>query len=305
MRVFALSDTHMDYPDNRAWVRELSSLEYTRDALLLAGDITHDPIRLEEALTCFLRKFAQVFFVPGNHELWTIKSACEDSLEKFHQVLELCRSLGVQTRPARLGTGSRAVWIVPLFSWYEKPEEGPGSLFVQKKGEDPTLQAWSDNYFIKWPSFPGRMTAARYFLSLNEPRLARAYDAPVISLSHFLPRKELMFPSKAELDRRAGTLFDSNQSFNFSRVAGTSDLDRQIRRLGSRVHVYGHQHRNRARSIDGITYVSHCLGYGHERVRGQVVELALGPRILWDGKETCNGEVHQQETAGAARVGSC
>ncbi len=302
MRVFALSDTHMDYPDNRRWVDNLSAFEYKQDALLLAGDLTHDPDRLEESLSRFLLKFARVFFVPGNHELWTLKSNCRDSLEKFHQVMEICKQLGVRTAPERLGLGSGAVWVVPLFSWYEKPEEGEGSLFVNKKGEDPTLQAWSDNYFIKWPPFPEGQNAAGYFLSLNQPHVTRNYDAPVISLSHFLPRKELMFPSKAELERRAGTPLDSNQSFNFSRVAGTAHLDRQIRLIGSRLHVYGHQHRNRTCLIEGVTYVSHCLGYAHERKKGQVIDLEKGPRLLWDGEWVCRAEVHEPVRLGEIRV---
>jgi len=48
-------------------------------------------------------------------------------------------------------------------------------------------------------------------------------------------------------------------------------LDEQIRKLGSRLHVYGHQHRNRRRLYDGVWYVSNCLGYPEER-RGRVIQ---------------------------------
>jgi hypothetical protein len=72
----------------------------------------------------------------------------------------------------------------------------------------------------------------------------------------------------------------SEEQFNFSRVAGTWALDEQIRKLGSRVHVYGHQHRNRWRSIDGVLYVSHCLGYSEERESDQILHLDNGPRLI-------------------------
>jgi len=78
------------------------------------------------------------------------------------------------------------------------------------------------------------------------------------------------------------TVRDTNPSFNFSRVAGSAGLEEQIRRLGSSVHVYGHQHRNRHRLIDGVLYVSHCLGYPRERERGQIRGLGDGPKMIWD-----------------------
>jgi hypothetical protein len=55
-------------------------------------------------------------------------------------------------------------------------------------------------------------------------------------------------------------------AFNFTRVAGCEQLDVQIRQLGSSVHVYGHQHRNRRRLVGGILYVSNCLGYPRDRL---------------------------------------
>src|ERR1700682_874689 len=87
MRVFALSDIHVDYPENMAWIQGLSNHDYTRDVLLLAGDVCHETGKLQAALTSLLEKFAQVFFVTGNHELWLLDSHYSDSLEKFHRIL--------------------------------------------------------------------------------------------------------------------------------------------------------------------------------------------------------------------------
>ena len=58
---------------------------------------------------------------------------------------------------------------------------------------------------------------------------------------------------------------DPHPYFNFSRVAGDQRIENQIRRLKSGIHVYGHQHRNRDRTIAGVRYVSHCLGNKSER----------------------------------------
>ena len=69
--------------------------------------------------------------------------------------------------------------------------------------------------------------------------------------------------------------------FNFSRVAGSRRIEEQLRRLGSRLHIYGHQHRNRLRTIDGVTYLSHCMGYPKERQRGHVPAEASQPLCVW------------------------
>ena len=40
MRVFALSDIHIDYNANAKWIESLSVAEYKDDVLILAGDVT-------------------------------------------------------------------------------------------------------------------------------------------------------------------------------------------------------------------------------------------------------------------------
>jgi len=280
--VFALSDAHVDLPENMAWLQALSPVDDGEAALILAGDVSDDLATLEEALVCLRRKFAEVFFVPGNHDLWVRRGECADSLAKFRRVVQLCDAVGVRTRPAKVGRGDAAVWIVPLCSWYVRPEEGPGSLFVPKNGEDPTLSMWSDTYCTAWPVMDRGTTVADYFLGLNEPHVARTYDAPVISFSHFLPRADLIFSTPEERRAAGGLPGDPHPAFNFSRVAGCAGIESQVRRLGSVAHVYGHQHRNRDRLIDGVRYVSHCLGYPRERRHHMTRGGIDGPALIWE-----------------------
>lgn len=280
-RIFAVSDLHVDLQQNWAWFEALSPFDYQDAALILAGDLTDNLDKLRSTLFLASQKFVQVFFVPGNHELWVRNSRGSDSIAKFWQVIQLCDALGVQTRPAKVGMSeaSDGVWIVPLFSWYVQPEEGADSLFVPKPGEDPTLQMWSDKYFTRWPSNGGRV--ADYFLQLNQAHLIRSYDAPVITFSHFLPRQDLIFSTPQERRAMGMLLRDPHPRFNFSRVAGCTVIETQIRRIGAVLHVYGHQHRNRHRLIDGVRYLSHCLGYPRERQPGRQPEALAGPRLIW------------------------
>ena len=285
MRVFALSDLHVDYRENMDHLDALSSREFQRDALILAGDVTDDLDKLTEVLVGARRRFGWVFFVPGNHELWVRRSETRDSVQKFHRIVARCAALGVSTQPTKIpGVGAEAsVWIVPLFSWYVKPEEGAESLFVEKGGDDASLMMWADNHLTGWAGITSGEKVADFFMDMNEEHLRRQYDAPIVSFSHFLPRRELMFangvpPESRPLGRKSGR----GAQFNFSRVAGSTRLDRQIRALGSRVHVYGHQHRNRDLTIGGVRYVSNCLGYPHERDRGETGDGSPGPKVVWD-----------------------
>lgn len=283
MRIYALSDIHIGYELNFDWIRNLSESDYQQDALIVAGDICHTLERFKRALAELRTRFAEVFFVPGNHELWLRPATFSDSIQKFWYIIENCERLNVHCHPKKIGAadGRAGVWIVPLFSWYARPEEGEASLYISRPGEDQTLVQWSDDYYIRWPNFGSDLTAAEYFLRINVDHIRRRPDAPVISFSHFLPRTELMFPTAAEKSRLRPPP-DLSRWFNFSRVAGTWGLEKQIRQLQARVHVYGHQHRNRELEIDGVHYVSHCLGYPTERQNGQILALENGLKLIWD-----------------------
>ena len=47
MRVYAVSDIHVDYPQNLTWVLGIDRHEYQADVLLLAGDVSEDLMLLE------------------------------------------------------------------------------------------------------------------------------------------------------------------------------------------------------------------------------------------------------------------
>ena len=80
-----------------------------RDALIVCGDVSASLVILEETLTTLKSAFAEVFYVTGNHDLWTkgrglagglhIRKKDVDSLEKLSEIHGLCKRLGVRTEP--------------------------------------------------------------------------------------------------------------------------------------------------------------------------------------------------------------
>lgn len=74
----------------------------------------------------------------------------------------------------------------------------------------------------------------------------------VISFSHFLPSIDLMPPS-----------IPLHHRYLYP-VLGSYALERQLRRLGATLHVYGHSHVNRRVTLDGVGYINNAFGYPSE-----------------------------------------
>ena len=239
MRIFALSDIHVDYEANARWVRNLSKHDYQNDVLILAGDITHKLSLLESTLSSFAACFSQVLFVPGNHDLWVVGEPNErTSLNKFQDVQSVAESCGVSTQPfCRHG-----VFIAPLLSWYDYSFGMPSNELKQM---------WGDYFACRWPTDVSPVEVTAHFLDLNRIEVPEQASR-VISFSHFLPRLDLV-PFYVPLKHRV-----------LDPVLGTHLLERQLRRLNPTIHVYGHSHINRSVQIDGVRYINNAFGYPHE-----------------------------------------
>jgi Icc-related predicted phosphoesterase len=253
MRIYAISDLHTDFRENRAALERAGLAGHRGDALIVAGDVADGEAVLRDTLQWLAARFAEVFFVPGNHELW-VRGDPRDSMRKFHDVLRLCDQVGVRTGPARVG----GAWVVPLFSWYDP------SFDVLGEGAEEELEAWSDRYFCRWPEGTGRVDEA--FLRMNEPRV-HPYDGPVVTFSHFVPRPELLPP--ASYLRFKGLPL----------VAGSLGIEAQIRRIQPRVHVFGHTHIPSDRVIEGVRYVQN---YFRRPTEGSTTSPLT---LVWTGDE--------------------
>ncbi|CAM9155197.1 unnamed protein product [Heterosigma akashiwo] len=92
----------------------------------------------------------------------------------------------------------------------------------------------------------------------------------IISFSHFLPRIELC-PEKRFLREPMIT-----------KVIGSDPLERQVRRLGSDLHIYGHLHIPMDIELGGVRYCHWPLGSAREQGRQCAPVLAAGPLAVYD-----------------------
>ncbi|HWW70037.1 MAG TPA: metallophosphoesterase [Duganella sp.] len=239
MKVYALSDLHIDHADNREWLERLPDAALRGDVLLLAGDVSDSLPRLRWAFTELTRRFLKVLYVPGNHELWLLRDDAADSFAKFDQVAALAAECGVSMAPFHCGPLS----IVPLLSWYD---------FSFGEPTPELLAAWTDFRACRWPPGVGPAQVASRFHAMNAPYL-QTRNRHVLSFSHFLPRPDLLPTPLGPI--RALLL----------PVLGSSALEQQLRQLRPQLHVFGHSHARLRCVHDGITYLNQAIGYPQER----------------------------------------
>jgi predicted phosphodiesterase len=242
MRIFAISDIHIDYEVNARWIADLSRVDYQEDVLILAGDVTDTRPLLEWCLGSLARCFSKVLFVPGNHDLWVIRDGGgKDSLQKFDEVCAVVEGSGASMAAFR----ASGLSIVPILGWYDYSFGEPS----------PELRSiWMDYHACRWPKGYAERDVAAHFEALNDrrPALPGDGDGMVITYSHFLPRIDLM---PGYIPRASRLLYP---------ILGSTGLERQLRRLRSSLHVYGHSHVNRHVTIDGVSYINNAFGYPSE-----------------------------------------
>ena len=180
MKVFVISDIHIDYAENRDWLFNLSEQNYKEDVLLLGGDLTENLKLLSDSFKSLASKFKKVLFVPGNHELWVGKEGTTHSLEKFHLVCQVALEAGISLEPFHENNLS----IVPLLGWYDFSFAEPDNML---------LDTWMDFRLCRWPDGKQLSDITKFFLDRNTEHL-HTENETIISFSHFLPRIDLMPP---------------------------------------------------------------------------------------------------------------
>jgi len=239
VRIFAISDIHVDYEINARWLADLSTSEYRNDVLILAGDVSDSLERLGWALGVLTARFRRVMYVPGNHDLWVIRDPGRGtSLDKFERLRAVVEQSGASMDPEILDR----VLIVPLQGWYDYS-------FGTPSGE--LLERWMDFHACRWPAHFEMRDVAAHFQALNHVP-PPVHEGMSISFSHFLPRIDVM---PAYIPRARRMLYP---------VLGSTRLEEQLRAMKSRIHIYGHSHVNRQIAIDDVTYINNAFGYPDE-----------------------------------------
>lgn len=262
MKLWAIADLHVGYAENRAAVEALPP--HPEDWLIVAGDAGDTPAHLDFVLKTLTDRFAQLIWVPGNHDLWTPPSLPREQRGEAHyeRLVNLCRRYGVLTPedPFAIwpGEGPRRA-IAPLFLLYDytfAPEHvGPEGAVAWAR-EDGVQSA--DETLLDPSPYPSRAAWCHARVAAAETRLGELpADVRLILVNHFPLRSEL-----AVLPRIP----------RFRVWCGTRLTEHWHTRFNVETVLYGHLHLRSARTIDGVRFEEVSLGYPNQWDRRKGVE---------------------------------
>lgn len=271
MKLHAISDLHVGFKDNLIALTELPT--HPNDWLILCGDIAETPQQLEVALQILEKKFAQLIWVPGNHELWTVpRDSLIRGVARYEMLVELCRRHGVLTPedpyPIWQGEGGPHL-LAPLFLLYDysfRPDHIPVEQSVAWAAESNIV--CTDEMMLHPSPYDrvGDWCEARCLES--ERRLDEALAEsphPVVLIAHFPLKQELAILPRIP---------------RFMVWCGTRRTEDWHQRFRANVVVSGHLHIPCTRTIDGVRFEEVSLGYPQQwKSREERRGWALGDHL--------------------------
>ncbi len=251
MKLWAISDLHVGYEENRRVVEALPA--FPDDWLIIAGDTGETLAHLDLVLRTLEPRFAQLIWTPGNHDLWTPKTlpSAPRGAAHYDRLVALCRRYGVLTPddPYAKWPGDGPVRaIVPTFTLFDysfRPDHVTREDAVDWAAESGVRSA--DEDLLAPDPYPTCDEWCAERVAVTEARLdALPADAKLIVANHFPLRRDL-----AVLPRLP----------RFSIWCGTMRTHEWHRRYNFETVVSGHLHLRSSREIDGVKFEEVSLGY--------------------------------------------
>jgi 3',5'-cyclic AMP phosphodiesterase CpdA len=265
---------HVGFSANRAIAERIGPVS-AADWLIVAGDVGERAADVEWALGTLRERFAEVVWVPGNHELWTHS---RDPLrlrgdERYRHLVDVCRRLGVVTPedpyPVWPGEGG-PVAVAPLFVLYDYSFRPAGAASTAEG----LAQAYStgvvstDERWLHPDPFPSREAWCHERVATTERRLAELPPGlPTVLVNHFPlvrePTAVMRYPV-------------------FAQWCGTVRTADWPVRFRAQAVVYGHLHIPRTTWHDGVRHEEVSLGYPREwrrRAAAPVIPRQILPAL--------------------------
>jgi 3',5'-cyclic AMP phosphodiesterase CpdA len=271
--LFAVSDLHVSYAENRSVADGLRP-EESDDWLIVAGDVAEKFADVEQALVTMRSRFAQVIWVPGNHELWTHPGdpVTLRGVARYEALVRMCRDNGVLTPE-----DSFPVWegpegpvtVAPLFQLYDYSFLPPGTATKEAalRRAYAVRVVCTDEMMLHPDPFADRESWCRERVARSRRRLDAIDPAmPTVLVSHWPlirePTRALRYPVFAQW---CGTTLTADWHVRYRAVAA----------------VYGHLHIPRTTHHDGVRFEEVSLGYPQEWRRRAVPPRPM--RRILDG----------------------
>ena len=267
MKLLALSDLHVEHAQNRQALEALPARP--ADWLILAGDVSDSISGLAWTLDVLQRKFAQLLWVPGNHELWLERAddaslarpwaglSTERGVARYQALVAACRARGVLTPedpyaewPLTVdGSRVRIALMHLLYDYSFAPPAHSGRERAVAWAAEAGISA-ADEVRLAPDPYPSREDWCRARIAETEPRLAEAARGHALVLvNHWPLRHDLV---------RLGRVP------RYAPWCGTRATEDWHVRFRALVCVHGHLHVRASDVRDGVRFEEVSLGYpGH------------------------------------------
>lgn len=254
-RLWAIGDIHLSFKANRELLEKL--VPHPNDDLILCGDVGESVEHCRIAFTKARECFRQVFWVPGNHELYTLPSEKEHGKrghEKYMQCVEIAREHGIFTPEDDYvlwhGEGGPCL-IALIFTLYDysfRPDYVKLEDALQWAREK-DIEA-TDEHLLHPDPYSSRIEWCNARLEYTERRLKEAVaahpDVKLVIAGHWQLRQDLV---KLPLIPR------------FSLWCGTTKTQDWHNKFNAKVVISGHLHIRRTDWIDDTRFEEVSLGY--------------------------------------------
>lgn len=254
-RLWAISDIHLSFKANRDALEKLHPRP--NEGLILCGDVgesvEHCRVAFAKATECFRK----VWWVPGNHELYTLPSQKEQGARgerKYMECVEAAREFGVLTPEDDYvlwdGDGDPCL-IAPIFTLYDysfRPDHVRLEDALEWAREE-NIEA-TDEHLLHPDPYSSRIEWCNVLLGKTEQKLSAAVAAhPGVKLviaGHWPLRQDLV-----KLPRVP----------RFSLWCGTKKTEDWHNKYNAKVVLSGHLHIRRTDWIDNTRFEEVSLGY--------------------------------------------
>ncbi len=285
MKLYAISDLHLHYEENR---EALSGIPDSRDHwIILAGDVGEQAHDLKFALDILTSRFGKVFWVPGNHELWTMSEDGARGQAKYEELLRLCATYneGLSRDELKVVTPEDpfTIWpgegppcvIAPLFNLYDysfRPDHIASYKEAFQWALDTSIMC-NDEELLHADPHQDKVAWCEERLAISRRRLEEVNKDPatrnhqLVIINHYPLRYEHV------------RLFRIPR---FSLWCGTKKTENWHKDYNARVVVYGHLHIRATDWIEGVRFEEVSLGYPQHWRQGMPIrhymrEILPGP----------------------------
>ncbi|MFK8161886.1 MAG: metallophosphoesterase [Lewinella sp.] len=235
MKIQYLSDLHLEFAANRAWLRE-NPIVPAGDILVVAGDTFYlgEHHKVDDFIRYVAKHFRQTYLIPGNHEYY---GGFDVTNTPFSFRQSLAENVTMLNNVVEVLDGVRLIFST-MWSLIDRDEIGimrglNDFRLIQHRGKLLTVAGFNELH-----------TRSMKFLRAE---LDRPYAGAKVVVTHHLPADGCNHP------RFRGTLLNPAFCTDYTKLIEAADLA---------AWIYGHSHRNVADfELNGTKVLTNQLGY--------------------------------------------